>query len=308
MSKKCDVCLRAKQTREKFSLSEHVASDAFELIHCDLWGPYRTASSCGAFYFMTIVDDYSRGVWIYLVGDKREVSQTLLNFFALIKRQFDKQIKIFRSDNGMEFICMKHYFHEHGIVFQTSCVATPQQNGRVERKHRHILNIARALRFQGNLPIDFWGECVLTAGYLLNRTPSTVLNGKTPYEMLHGQAPSTEHIRVFGCLCYAHNHNRKGDKFANKSRKCIFIGYPYEKKGWKLFDLESREQFVSRDVEFVETEYPFADKLDIVPRKMLTPMIQDEELLDNSDALGEADLLSDQGEPSLDERGVKLLK
>lgn len=50
---------------------------------------------------------------------------------------------------------MKNYFFEQGIIFQTSCVGTPQQNGRVERKHRHILNVARALRFQGNLPIDF---------------------------------------------------------------------------------------------------------------------------------------------------------
>lgn len=104
---------------------------------------------------------------------------------------------------------MKNYFHEHGILFQTSCPGTPQQNGRVERKHRHILNVARALRFQGSLPISFWGECVLTAGYLINRTPTPMLHGKTPYEMLHGQAPLYSHLKVFGCLCYAHNLGKK---------------------------------------------------------------------------------------------------
>ena len=46
-------------------------------------------------------------------------------------------------------------FDTHGIIFQTSCVGTPQQNGRVERKHQHILNVGRALMFQGNLPITF---------------------------------------------------------------------------------------------------------------------------------------------------------
>jgi hypothetical protein len=154
---------------------------------------------------------------------------------------------------------MKKYFLEHGIIFQTSCTATPQQNGRVERKHRHILNVARALRFQGNLPIDFWGECILTAGYLINRTPSQILNGKSPYEMLHGKAPVYEHLRVFGSLCYAHNQRRKGDKFASRSKKCAFIGYPYGKKGWKLLDLETQEIFVSRDVKFIESVYPFAE-------------------------------------------------
>jgi hypothetical protein len=153
---------------------------------------------------------------------------------------------------------LKKYFSEHGIIHQTSCTSTPQQNGRVERKHRHILNVARALRFQANLPIKFWGECVLTAGYLINRTPSPILNGKTPYEMLHGQPPDYEHLKVFGSLCYAYNQGRKGDKFASRSRKCVFVGFSYGQKGWKVYDLEREVFFVSRDVDFVETEFPFA--------------------------------------------------
>lgn len=84
------------------------------------------------------------------------------------------------------------------IIHQTSCVGTPQQNGRVERKHRHNLNVARALRFQANLPIEFWRECVLTIRYLINRTPSQVLKGKTPYEILYGKPHSYDHVRIFG--------------------------------------------------------------------------------------------------------------
>ena len=62
LNKCCDVCQRAKQTENKFPISEFKASDAFELVHCDLWGPYRNVSSCGASYFSTIVDDYYRAV------------------------------------------------------------------------------------------------------------------------------------------------------------------------------------------------------------------------------------------------------
>ena len=166
-------------------------------------------------------------------------------------------MKIVRSDNGTEFTCMKNYFCEHGIIHETSCIATLQQNGRVERKHRHILNVARALRFQANLPIEFWGECILTAGYLINRTPSVILNGKTPYELLHGKMPSLEHLRVFGCLCYVHNQDHKGDKFASRSRQCVFVGYPYCKKGWRVYDLELRVFLISRDVVFCEDKFPY---------------------------------------------------
>ena len=57
LNKICDVCQRAKHSRDKFSVSKHKALEIFELIHCDLWGPYRTQASCGASYFLTIVDD-----------------------------------------------------------------------------------------------------------------------------------------------------------------------------------------------------------------------------------------------------------
>jgi len=156
LNKLCDICHRAKQSRNSFPLTENTASNLFEMIHCDLWGPYRTTSSCGAGYFLTIVDDFSRAIWVTLLVDKTEVSQAMKNFIAMTKRQFNKRVKIVRSNNGIEFMCLKNYFLEYGIIFQTACTGTPQQNGRVEWKHQHILNVARALRFQGHLPIDFW--------------------------------------------------------------------------------------------------------------------------------------------------------
>ncbi|KAK9716354.1 hypothetical protein RND81_06G227800 [Saponaria officinalis] len=120
----------------------------------------------------TIVDDFSRGVWVYLINNKTEVYSSFCSFFAMIERQFNAHVRTVRSDNGTEFKPLLPYFNTNGIIFQTSCVGTPQQNGRVERKHQHILNVSRALMFQGNLPITLWGECVLGAVYLINRTPS----------------------------------------------------------------------------------------------------------------------------------------
>ena len=268
LNKPCDICLRAKQTRDSFPLSLNKSSHIFELIHVDLWGPYCTPTHSGARYFLTIVDDFSRGVWLYLLTSKSEALDQLKNFCALTKRQFHTKVKSVRSDNGTEFMCLTEYFLSNGIVHETSCVGTPQQNARAERKHRHILNVARALRFQASLPLEFWGECILTAAYLINRTPNSVLNYSTPFERLFNKAPSYDHIRVFGSLCYAHDQTSSRDKFASRSKRCVFMGYPYGKKEWRLYDLEKLEFFVSRDVVFSEVEFPFAPLLQSISNKV----------------------------------------
>lgn len=188
--------------------------------------------------------------------EKSEVATILKNFCAMSVRQFGRPVKTFRSDNGTEFLVLKSYFRQEGILHQTSSVDTPQQNGRVERKHRHILNVARACLFQANLPVTFWGQSILTAAHLINRTPTKLLNGLTPYELLHGSPPKHDTLRVFGCLCYAQRRPRSSDKFAARSRKCLFVGYPYGKKAWNVYDLEDNVFFTSRDVVFFEDQFP----------------------------------------------------
>lgn len=155
-------------------------------------------------------------------------------------------------------MCLEKYFVENGIEHHTTCVRTSQQNGRVECKHRHLLNVSRALMFQAKLPVKFWGECVLAAAYLINRTPSKLLHGKTPYEIVFGKPHSYKNIKVFGSLCYVHYSRRDNDKFASRSRRCVFLGYPYGKKGWLVYDLDEHKTLVSRDVVFVEKEFPSA--------------------------------------------------
>lgn len=255
----CDICHRSKQCMIPFPLSSNKASKAFELIHCDLWGKYNTKSHNGSHYFLTIVDDYTRAVWVYLLKEKSETASHLINFCKMVKTQFEAKVKIMRSDNGTEFVNsqVQNFLHDEGILRETSCVSTPQQNGRVERKHRHILNVARALRFQANLPLTFWGECVLTAVHLINRTPTVANKGVTPYEMLYGKSPSYEHLRVFGCLYYMKTATKPNDKFAARATRCIFVGYPWGQKGWRVYNPSTREFSVSRDVKFYEHIFPY---------------------------------------------------
>ncbi|GJS93657.1 putative RNA-directed DNA polymerase [Tanacetum coccineum] len=258
----CEICQRAKQTRKPFPLSDHKTKLLGEIVHLDLWGPYKVVSHTGHRYFLTVVDDYTRAVWVYLIKSKDEVFESINIFYNLIKNQFKRTVKIFRSDNGTEFLnqTFNKFCNDKGIVHQTSCAYTPQQNGVVERKHRHLLNVARCLMFQGGIPLRFWTECVLTATYLINRLPSSVLNGKSPYDMIYNSCPKLSHIRMFGCLCFAtilNNH----DKLTNRSEKCVMMGYSSSQKGYRLYSLDRHQFLVSRDVKFFESIFPFKESV-----------------------------------------------
>ncbi|KAK3015825.1 hypothetical protein RJ639_005462 [Escallonia herrerae] len=114
----CDVCCRTKHSRTVFPDSTS-----------------RVSTISGAKYFLTIVDDYSRTVWVYLMHDKGQIGTLLRNFCNMVHTQFGKLVKIIRSDNGHEFDSqpMTRFYNDHGILHQTSMVDTPKQNGRVER-------------------------------------------------------------------------------------------------------------------------------------------------------------------------------
>ncbi|XP_074303587.1 uncharacterized protein LOC141638036 [Silene latifolia] len=87
--------------------------------------------------------------------------------------------------------------------------------------------------------------------------PTSVLNWKSPFEILFQEKPSYDELRVFGSLCYASMPNTYKDKFGQRARKCVFIGYPYDEKGYKLYDLDTHKIFVNRDVVFREMKFPF---------------------------------------------------
>lgn len=138
--------------------------------------------------------------------------------------------------------------NEFGILHQRTCVYSSQQNGKVERKHRAIVRIARSLLFGANLPIKFWGEAILHATYILNRWPNIVTNWKTPYELLFKKAVDYDKLKTLGCLCYSTVTNPKKEKFKARAVKCIFLGYAPGNKGYKLYDFSADRFIVSRDV------------------------------------------------------------
>lgn len=190
---------------------------------------------------------------------KSQYISFIRQFHAYVRTQFNSTIQIIRSDNAKE-ICdgeSKTFYLRHGITHQTSCRDTPQQNGVVERKHRHLLEVARALSFQSNLPSCFWGECVQTAAYLINRSPLSVLGHISPYEKLCGEPPNLTHLRSFGCLCYVSTLKHNRSKFQSRADPSIFVGYSLSQKAYKTYNPTTNSFVISRDVTFREHHFPY---------------------------------------------------
>lgn len=154
---------------------------------------------------------------------------------------------------------MPPFYDSYGIIHQTSCVETPQQNAKVERKHRHLLEVTRALLFHSKLPTIFWSYAVCHAVHLINRLPTPILQHKSPFEILYGTPPTFMDLKVFGCLTYASTLTQNRTKLDSRARKCIFLGYQLGTKGYVLFDLHLRDVFISRHAIFHEHVFPYFD-------------------------------------------------
>lgn len=255
----CQICPCARQARLSFSSSSTKSVTPFQLVHADIWGPYQIAAHNHCKFFLTLVDDYTRMTWVFFLKHKSDAPAVFKHFVAYIETQFQATVKTVRTDNAQELCAgdMKLFFLDKGIMHQRSCADTPQQNGIVERKHRHLLETARALFFQSKLPISFWSECVLCAVHLINRMPLSVLNHVSPYEKLFGKPPSLDYLKIFGCLAYVSTSKHHRLKFEPRAEKHVFIGYPPGQKGYKLLNLSTHKIIISRDVVFYEQHFPY---------------------------------------------------
>ena len=245
------LSVTSKQARKSFpSSAKFRASRPLELIHGDLCGPLAPETLGGSKYFLLLVDDCTRMLWVSLLKQKLEAFKAFKSFKAQAEREKELKLICLRTDNGGEFTSKGFisFCSEHEIQRHFSTPYTPQQNEVVERKNRTILDMTRAMLKNKNLPKVFWGEAVSTAVYLLNRAPTKSLEGKTPYEGWTGRQPSVEHLKVFGCIVFVKTLGKSLRKLDDRSIPMIFIGYEKGVKGYRTFNLVSQTIHITRDV------------------------------------------------------------
>ena len=147
-----------------------------------------------------IVDDYSRYTWTRFLRSKADTAEELVLFFTMIQTRLNQVICSIRSDHGTEFenSTLDRFCMENGTSHNFSAPRTPQQNGGVERKNRTLVNIARNMIIESNLPQSFWAKAVNTAFHVTNRCLIRAILNNTPYELINNRKPMLSYLRAFG--------------------------------------------------------------------------------------------------------------
>lgn len=184
----------------KFNKCKQRTHGSPNYIHDDLLGPTRNPSHSGAKYFLSIVDDYSRNLWIFIQKAKDETFENFKSWKTLVENQTGWKVKRLRTENGLKFCneAFDNYYDVFGIARHKTIAGTPQQNGFVERFNRTILERVRCMLVSVGLKKVFWAEAVINAAYLINMCPSTASRMKTPKEVWLKHPSNLDRLRVFG--------------------------------------------------------------------------------------------------------------
>lgn len=100
----CEHCILGKASKKSYKSAMHITESRLDYIHSDLWGPARIATHGGARYFLSLIDDFSRKVWVYMLKSKDEVYDRFVEWKTMIENRTNKKIKYLRTDNGLEFL------------------------------------------------------------------------------------------------------------------------------------------------------------------------------------------------------------
>ncbi|GJR27651.1 ribonuclease H-like domain-containing protein [Tanacetum coccineum] len=157
---------------------------------------------------------------------KDETSGILKSFITGVENLIDQRVKVIRCDNETEFKNkeMNQFCERKGIKREFSVARTPQQNGVADRKNRTLIEAARTMLADSNLPTTCWTEAVNTACYVQNKVLVTKPHNKTPYELFLGRKPALRFMRPFGCPITILNTIDHLRKFDGKADEGFFVG------------------------------------------------------------------------------------
>ena len=168
------------------------------------------------------------------------------------------KIKKLKTDNGKEYVNrkLKNFLEDNGIVHKTIVPHIPQSNGRAERLNQTILSKIRCLLIESGLNKRYWVEAAQWAVFIINRTPCSSINFKSPQELWSGEITNLSNIKIFGCKTFVYINEKDRDKLSSRALECIFLGYDIHKKAYKVLDPKTNKIMPAKFIEFRENELP----------------------------------------------------
>ncbi|KAL1536503.1 Retrovirus-related Pol polyprotein from transposon TNT 1-94 [Salvia divinorum] len=156
----CEECILAKSKKLSYPKGKHTSSAPLDYAHSDLWGPAPVNSVGGGRYYMSIIDDYSRKIWLYILKEKSEAFGKFREWCKLMETKKRGCLKCLRTDNGLEFLSkeFESFCQEKGIERHRTVPLNPQQNGVAERANRTILERVRSMLLASGMEKRFWAE------------------------------------------------------------------------------------------------------------------------------------------------------
>jgi hypothetical protein len=203
---------------------------------------------------VSFTDDYTRFSHLYLLWTKDEVFSAYKYYEAWANTQFDTKIKQLRSDHGGEFTGNEftRYLNSKGTEWKLTVHDTPEHNGVAERLNRTIVERTWALLHASGLPKYLWGEAIMHATWLKNRTATHTLDNKTPYEMLFKDKPNLENLPVWGS--HVKVHSMTGSKLDMRAIEGRWVGFDRDSNGHQVYLPDTRRVAIERSVTFDTAE------------------------------------------------------
>jgi hypothetical protein len=263
----CITCIQSKLTKNRSTKPSTKVSSYLDLIYIDIGGPIRPKTFRGFKYYITFRDSYTKYLVVKLLKLRKSIVsivestinelelEAINNSSNLESSNFNNnKVKTLQLDNEFKSRELDSYLTKKGIVTRYSSPYTPEQNGSAEIINRILFNKVRALLISSNLPNNLWGEAILTATYLYNRTPNSSIDFKTPYYLKYNKIPNLDNIRIFGSLVYYKEPSAFTKKLDSKATPYYLIGF-IGSNIYKICNPKTNKVITTRDCKIIEGYY-----------------------------------------------------
>jgi hypothetical protein len=170
-----------------------------------------------------------------LLRAKSEAFKSYKAFVAWVKTQMNVTISCLHCDRGGEYLDRNFldFLDENGTNWKVTVHDMPEDNGVAERLNRTLMEKVRTLLIASGLPLFLWGEALLHAVWLRNRTSTRALDGMMPYEAVNGNIPDLSDLSEWGCNVWV--HDRKTGKIMTRTKAARWVGYDLHSNGHRIY-------------------------------------------------------------------------